>query len=117
MALHALLVLYSLSSVMSKFASGFEPLSLEFCLCYLAVLFLLGLYAIGWQQVLKRLPLTTAFANKAITVIWGFVWGVLAFGESLTMGKVVAALLIVVGIVLTTRDDAPAREMEASGDA
>ena len=32
-------------------------------------------YAFGWQQVIKHLPLTTAYANKAVTVVWGILLG------------------------------------------
>ena len=32
-------------------------------------------YAAGWQQVIKHLPLTTAYANKAVTVVWGILAG------------------------------------------
>lgn len=31
-----------------------------------------GVYAIVWQQIIKRLPLTAAHANKAVTIVWGF---------------------------------------------
>ena len=49
--------------------------------------------AIGWQQVIKRIPLTTAFANKAVTVVWGLVWGALFFREAVTPGKLLGAAL------------------------
>ena len=104
--LHLLLVLYSLSSVISKLAANVEFFSPEFLLLYLGVLGILALYAVGWQQVLKRLPLTTAFSNKAITVVWGIIWGALFFSEPITLLKVVGALLIILGIVLFSRASA-----------
>ena len=66
---------------------------------------LLGLYALGWQQVIKRLPLTTAFANKAVTVVWGLVWGALLFAEPITPGKLAGCGLIVAGVVLYAREE------------
>ena len=75
-ALHVMLAVYSLSSVCAKLASGFEFLSPGFVACYGGMIALLGVYAIGWQQVIKLLPLTYAYANKAVTVLWGIVWGV-----------------------------------------
>ncbi|MGI6110238.1 MAG: transporter, partial [Eubacteriaceae bacterium] len=68
--LQAVLILYSMASVCSKIASGYEFLSTGFILWYGLVIVCLGIYAILWQQVLKRMPLTTAFANKAVTIIW-----------------------------------------------
>ena len=98
--LHILLVLYSLSAVFSKLASVEPFLSLKFCLFYGLVLFLLALYALCWQQIIKHLPLTVAYANKAITVVWGIIWGFLIFGENLTPGKVLGAVFVICGIVL-----------------
>ena len=77
--LHLLLAVYSLSDVCSKTAAGAPFMSFRFLFFYGCVLGLLGVYAIGWQQVIRRLPLTVAFANRAVTVVWGIVWGVLFF--------------------------------------
>ncbi len=103
--LHLMLMLYSLSAVCSKMAGGEAFLSLRFCLYYAAIILLLGLYAIGWQQVIKRMPLTTAFSNKAVTVIWGIFWGALIFREAITPGKIAGALLVIAGVVLFARAD------------
>lgn len=96
--LHAILLLYSVSGILSKFASQQEFLSLGFILFYGGVLCLLFLYAVLWQQVLKKIPLTTAFANKAIVLVWGILWGVLFFHETIRLGKVLGALVIGIGI-------------------
>ena len=61
-ALHILLMVYSMSGIFSKLASGEPFLSLKFCLYYGGVIAILGVYALGWQQIVKRLPLTVAFA-------------------------------------------------------
>lgn len=105
-ALHLLLMVYSCSGICSKLAAGVPFLSIEFCALYAGLIALLGVYAIGWQQILKRLPLTTAFSNKAVTIVWGIVWGIVFFGESLTLGKVAGALLIIAGVVLFSHADA-----------
>lgn len=98
--LHILLAVYSCSGILSKFAAKSDFFSFNFFLFYGGIIFLLGIYAIGWQQIIKRLPLTTAFANKAVTVVWGIIWGALFFKESITVGKVIGALLVIVGVVL-----------------
>lgn len=107
LGLHGMLVLYSLSSICGKLAAGFPFLSAGFILCYGGMIALLGIYALGWQQVIKRLPLTFAYANRAVTVVWGIVWGALFFGEPVTAGKLVGALIVLVGVVLyaTSGDD------------
>lgn len=105
-SLHLLFVLYSLTDLFGKMAASFAFDDLRFYLLYGAVLAVLFLYAIGWQQVIKRLPLTTAFSNRAITVLWGLVWGVLFFQEELNPLKLLGAAIVVAGVVLYSRADA-----------
>lgn len=103
--LHALLLVYSTGGIFSKLAAGEVILSFKFIFYYGMIIFLLGVYAIGWQQIIKRLPLTTAFANKAVTVVWGIVWGAVFFHESITIGKIIGAILVIVGVVLFAVSD------------
>lgn len=99
-ALHLFLMVYSVSGILSKLAAGQAFLSLPFLLLYGGEILLLAFYAIGWQQFMKRMPLSAAYANKAVTVIWGCVWGVLIFREQLSAGKIVGGLLVLVGVAL-----------------
>lgn len=100
LALHILLAVYSLSGVLSKLASGFSFSDIGFYLCYCGILALLGIYAIGWQQIIKRLPLTTAYANKAVTVVWGIIWGILFFSEQVNLFKILGAAVVLAGVAL-----------------
>lgn len=109
--LHVLIALYSLISVFSKLASAEPFLSMRFCLFYGGMLVLLGAYAIAWQQIIKKLPLTTAFANKAVTTVWGLVWGTLIFHETITPGKLAGIALVIVGVLLFSRADKEAEEL------
>lgn len=112
-ALHILLMVYSTSGIFSKLAAQETFLSFKFCLFYGAVIALLGIYAIFWQQIIKRLPLTTAFANKAVTVVWGIVWGIVFFHENVTFPKIVGAIFVIAGVVLYAKADG---EEEAAGE-
>ena len=103
--LHGMLMVYSMSGKCSKLAAGESFLSARFCIYYAVIIVLLGVYAIGWQQVIKRIPLTTAFANKAVTVVWGIVWGWFFFGESITPGKLIGAGMVIAGVVLFAKSD------------
>ena len=98
--LHLMLMVYSLSGVCSKLAAGEMVLSFRFCLFYGTVILLLAFYAVAWQQIIRVLPLTTAFANKAVTTAWGLVWGILFFHEQITVGKLLGVALVIVGVVL-----------------
>lgn len=98
--LHLMLVLFSFNAVLSKLAAQYPFPSFKFILFYGCSMLALGAYAIGWQQVIKHLPLTTAYANRSVTVVWGIVWGVLLFHEQLNAPKVVGALVVLTGVVL-----------------
>lgn len=62
-------------------------------------------YAIIWQQILKRMPLTVAYANRPVTLIWGIIWGALIFGEKVTWNMIAGAAVIFAGIYLVTGED------------
>lgn len=98
--LHMMLMIYSMSGICSKKAAGVPFLSIQFCFYYGVIILLLAFYAVGWQQIIKRLPLTTAFANKAVTVVWGIIWGFVFFHETITIGKIVGAVFVIAGVVI-----------------
>lgn len=102
--LNFLFLIYSFVSVFSKFAGQYEVFSGEFILNYFLVLFFLFIYAIGWQQILKNIPLTVAYANKAVTTIWGLLWGCIFFSEKITLMKIVGLVIVVIGIILFSKD-------------
>lgn len=104
LVLHVLLFVYSFSGILSKKASSEPFLSLAFVLLYGGMLLVLAIYAVAWQQIVKRLPLTVAFANKAITVVWGIMWGALLFKEQVNAGMIVGAILVIAGIILYSTD-------------
>ena len=101
--LHMVLLIYSATSVLSKTASNLNGAG--FVLCYGGVLLCLGGYALLWQAVLKKFDLTVAFANKAVVLIWGIIWGWLFFNEAVTWNKVVGAVVIITGILIVVRDN------------
>ncbi|SEW31161.1 Multidrug transporter EmrE [Ruminococcaceae bacterium KH2T8] len=103
--LHLLIAFFSFGGVCSKMAAGEKFLSPKFCLYYAGLIFILGVYAIAWQQIIKRLPLTFAYANKAVGIIWTMLWGVLIFHEMLTPQKVIGSLVVMAGIILYTRGE------------
>lgn len=103
--LHILLFLFSLGSVCSKIAGQAEFLSMKFIIFYGLVLVILFGYALVWQQILKKLPLVTAYANKAVTVIWGLLWGTIIFKEQITIWNILGAAIIIFGIYMVVSSD------------
>ena len=103
--LYLSLLCYSLSSVLSKCASNCSFFSWKFILLYGGSLSILVVYAIVWQQVLKYMPLSMAYANKPIASLLSMLWGIIFFGEALTIPMVIGAILIMVGIHTVVKDD------------
>ena len=108
--LHIFLMVYSTGGIVSKLAAREQFMSLRFLSLYAVEILILGVYAIGWQQFIRRMPLSVAYANKAVTVIWGCIWGVLVFHEQLTVGKVVGGLMVLCGVALYGIADGEANE-------
>jgi drug/metabolite transporter (DMT)-like permease len=103
--LHIILALFSVSGIFSKLAAGEETLSFKWIIYYGAVLFILFIYAIAWQQIIKKMPIVTAYANKAVMVIWGIVWGLIFFKEAITVPKIIGAVIIIAGVYLVVTGD------------
>ncbi len=103
--LHIMLMIFSLGEVCSKLAAGQEFLSLGFFMFYGLLLLSLFFYAICWQQILKVMPLTTAYANKSVVIIWGMVWGALIFKETIKWNMILGGLIIMAGVYLMVCED------------
>lgn len=98
--LHLLMFVMSFSGVFSKKAAGQKFLSVKWILFYGAMLVILMVYAVFWQQILKRIKLSIAYACKSVTVVWGMIWGVLFFGEQLTAKQLIGGAMVIAGVVL-----------------
>lgn len=91
---------YSFTGVLTKYASREQFLSIRFLMFYGGVLALMGIYAVVWQQIIQVMPLMVAYANKAVVIMWGLLWGVLFFDERISIGKLAGALMAATGVIL-----------------
>ena len=112
--MHGLFLIYSLTTVISKRIGDAAPLSLPFLIGFGLILLCLGIYALGWQKVLKVMPLSKAFAHKAIVVVWGLFWGWALFGEALTPAKLIGAAIIIFGVLLFASEEKGSAETAVS---
>ena len=107
--LQAVIVIYTLSSVMAKLASGPEAFSAPFLLFYLAELMILGVYAILWQQMIKKFELSVAYTNRAMALLWSMLWAVVLFHDRVTMKNVIGVALVIVGTLIVNGGEEEAR--------
>ena len=97
--LHLSLLIYSLSLIASKYCSMEVFLSFRYIVFFGLQIVCLGIYALVWQIVLKKIPLSVAYANKGITIIWSMLIGYFLFKENISMFNIVGVLFIIVGIM------------------
>lgn len=87
--------IYTISSVVGKFASQQEGIG--FLVLYAAEIGVLGIYAILWQQMIRRFELSVAYANRAAALVWSLIWSILIFKEQVTVKQLLGIALVIVG--------------------
>ena len=98
--LHLLVIVYSLSTVFSKFAGQQEFLSSKFILFTFLLFLCLAIYAFFWQKVLSNFNLSVAYANRAADLLWGIILGAIFFNEEISFTKIISVVLVFCGIIL-----------------
>ena len=103
--LQVVILIYTLSTVTAKFASNEEFLSIKFILFYSLEIFILGVYAILWQQIIKKFEISVAYANRAMSLLWSIVWAIVFFGEQITLKNVIGVIIVIIGTIIVNSDE------------
>lgn len=98
--LQAVVVIYTLTSIVGRKASGAGMFSMEFILFYGLDVVILGIYAICWQQMIKKFDLSIAYANRAMAILWTGLWALVLFGEAISIKQIIGIVLVVAGTVI-----------------
>lgn len=98
--LQLIIVIYTLSGVAAKLASGYDLLSLHFIIFYGAEICILGVYALLWQQIIKKFDLSIAYANRSMALLWSMIWAVIIFHEAITVKNIVGVGIVIVGTIV-----------------
>lgn len=101
--LYSAFLIYSLSAVCAK-AAAQQGLFVKAFLFLCLEMGCLGIYALIWQQALKRFPLVTAMAHKGVVVVFNLFWSVLIFQEKVTVCNVAGAVVIICGICVVSSE-------------
>lgn len=67
---------------------------------YGLMIFVLFIYAIFWQKVLMVIPLSYAYINKAIVLVWMMILGAIFWNEHIGVQKILAVIFIMVGLYI-----------------
>lgn len=65
----------------------------------------MGIYAMLWQQIIKRFELSIAYANRSMAVVWSMVWAVVFFHNEITINNIIGVFLVVAGTIVINFDE------------
>ena len=107
--LQVIIIIYTISSVMAKLASASAEKPFRMLMFLGAEFVILAIYAVLWQQMIKRFELSVAYANRAMAILWSMIWAVIFFRDEITSRNILGVLIVLVGMIIVNLD---AREEE-----
>ena len=98
-------LIYSLTGVFTKFASMQDFLSWQYVLLLGGAVCVIGIYAVLWQQIIRRMPVSDAFMWKGTALVWMMLFANAIFGEPITIHNIIGSAIIIAGITLYAWSD------------
>ena len=112
-ALVGINLIYACTAIFTKMASQQEVFSLSYLWWIAGAVGVMGLYALLWQQVIARMPVSTAYMFKGTSLIFVLIFSVLLFNETITISNIIGSVVIIAGILLYARADESANKNES----
>ena len=103
-------LLYAIVLILNRMASIYAPLSLGYILLLSVSVIVLAIYALSWQQIIKRMPISDAYMFKGTSIVFVLLFSAWLFDEIITLQNVVGSIIIILGIALFAKAD---KEVEA----
>ena len=100
-------LLYACVSLFTKYTSQQEFLSWRYICGLAGAVGVMGIYAILWQLVLKRVELSLAYMFKGTSIVFVMLLAYWLFSEQITWNNIIGAMIIILGIVLYANDSKP----------
>jgi len=97
-------LLYACVTLFTKYASQQEMGAIAYCFGLAGAIGVMGAYAICWQQILKRVELSTAYMFKGTSLIFIMLFAYALFGEPITIMNLIGATVVVIGITLFAKE-------------
>lgn len=102
--LQGAVVIYSFADICAKLASRHAFLTPGYILWLGAEVLVLGVYALCWQQIIKKVDISVAYSNRAAAIVWTTLWAALFFREHITLQNVFGIGILFVGIWMVNRN-------------
>lgn len=100
LALIGINLVYACVSIFTKWTSTQDILSLGYFLGLAGAVVVMGIYALLWQQIIKRIPLSDAYMFKGTSLVFILLLSFLLFDEGITWTNIVGSIIIISGIAL-----------------
>lgn len=104
--LHFSVILFSFTSVFSKYASiQYNEGGIGNPKLYLFVFLMFFdcfIYAICWQKNIKKFELNIGYANRSVYLIWSQLWAVTFFHESLSVRNIIGLVIVLAGVIIVS---------------
>lgn len=95
--------IYACTGICTKIASRQEMMSWPYLLWMVGAVGVIGIYAILWQQIIARIPLSTAYMFKGTGAIFGLLFAHFLFSEQITVYNLIGTVIIITGIALFSK--------------
>lgn len=92
--------LYSTTGIFSKNASFHRFMSWPYILNFTGLIVVLFIYALMWQNILKRLPLNVAFMWKSTGLFFSLLYSHYIFNEEITLNNILGISIIFSGLII-----------------
>lgn len=102
-ALIGINLLYACVGICTKMAALQPMMSWQYMLWFCGAVMIIGVYALLWQQILRRIELSTAYMFKGTTLIFTMLFAALLFGETITIPNILGSIIIITGITILAK--------------
>ena len=97
--------IFSTVSIFTRIAAEYEFLSIQYLCMLIVAIFILGVYALSWQQIIKQMPISDAYMFKGTSIVFVLLLSSFIFDEIITWPNVVGSIIIILGIALFAKAD------------
>ncbi len=108
--LHLCILIFSMTEIFGKLAANtYKAEGMHSAKLYIflfLMLFVCVFYAFCWQKIIKHFELHTAYANRAMYLVWSQIWASVIFSEVITPRNILGMLIVMTGVILVSTGDA-----------
>lgn len=103
---------YSCVGICTRYAAEYPFLSMPYIAMVAGAVAILGIYAIAWQQIIRLMPISTAYMFRGLGIVFTLIMCHYIFNEAISTQNIVGSAIIIGGITLYSAMDAQEKKEE-----